>query len=71
MRRNGVIGRATGYWLDDRVVGVQVSVGAGFSPLQVVQTISGTHPASYPMDTWGSFSGGKTVWAWSWPLTFN
>jgi hypothetical protein len=27
------------------------------------------HPASYPMDTRGSFAGGKAPGAWSWPLT--
>jgi hypothetical protein len=27
------------------------------------QTGSGAHPASYPMDTWGSFPGGKAAGA--------
>jgi hypothetical protein len=30
-----------------------------------VQTGSGTHPASYPMGTGGSFPGGKADGAWS------
>jgi hypothetical protein len=33
--------------------------GRDFSLLHVVQTGSGAHPASYPMGTDGSFSGGK------------
>jgi len=27
------------------------------------------HPASYPVDTVGSFSGGKVAGSWSCPLT--
>jgi hypothetical protein len=42
-----------------------------FSPLHLVQTGSGAHPASYPMDTGGAFPGGKAAGAWSWPLTSN
>jgi hypothetical protein len=34
-----------------------------------VQNGSGVHPASYPIGTRGSFSGGKAAEAWSWPLT--
>jgi hypothetical protein len=30
---------------------------------------SGANPASYPMGTRVSFTGGKAAWAWSWPLT--
>jgi hypothetical protein len=30
-----------------------------------IQTGSRAHPASYPMDTGGSFPGGKAVEAWS------
>jgi hypothetical protein len=41
---------AIGYWLDDREVGVRV---------HDVQTGSGVHPTSYPMDTGGSFPGLK------------
>jgi hypothetical protein len=32
-----------------------------FSVLHNVQTGSGAHPASYPMGTCGSFSGGKAA----------
>jgi len=50
--------------------GVTVSAGAGnFSVHRRVQKGSGAHPASYPMDTRGSFTGGKAAGAWSWPLT--
>jgi hypothetical protein len=35
------------------------------------QTGSGARPASYPMDTGGSFPWGKATGAWSWPLTSN
>jgi hypothetical protein len=35
----------------------------------VIQTGSGLHPASFPMSTGSSFSGGKAAGAWSWPLT--
>jgi hypothetical protein len=34
-----------------------------------VQTGSGTHSASYPMATRGSFPGDKAAGAWSWLLT--
>jgi hypothetical protein len=33
--------------------------GKEFSLLNVIQTISGVHPTSYPMGTGGSFPGGK------------
>jgi hypothetical protein len=59
LRNNGI---ALGYRLDDR--GVQVSAEAGnFSLHHPVQTASGTHPASYPMDTRGSFPGDKAAGA--------
>jgi hypothetical protein len=34
--------------------------GKDFSSTPYVQTGSGAHPASYPMDTEGPFPGGKT-----------
>jgi len=38
------------------------TVGAGnFSPHHSVQNGSGAHPASYPMDTGGSFAGDKAT----------
>jgi hypothetical protein len=60
----------TDTWLDDRGSGVRLPAGTGnFSPHHGVQTGSGAHPDSYLMGTRGSFPGGKTVGAWSWPLT--
>jgi hypothetical protein len=57
--------------LDGRVVGVRVPIVARFSPLHVVQTGFGGHPASYPMGTGGVSSWGKVAEASSWPLTSN
>jgi hypothetical protein len=46
------VGIATGYGLDDRIVGVQFPVeGGNFSLRNRVQTGSGAHPASYPKTT--------------------
>jgi hypothetical protein len=51
-------------------VHVRFPAGAGnFSLNNGVQNSSGTHPASYPMGTRGSFPGGKVDGVWSWPLT--
>jgi hypothetical protein len=36
---------------------------------RIIQTGSGAHPASCPMDTAESFPGGKAGETWSWPLT--
>jgi hypothetical protein len=48
------------YGLGDRAIGVRPPAGAkDFSFSLCVQTGSGTHPASYPMDTGGPFPGGK------------
>jgi hypothetical protein len=49
------------YGLDDRAIKVRSPTGAHFSCSPCVQIGSGAHPASYPMGTGGSFSGGK-VW---------
>jgi hypothetical protein len=46
--QDSAVGKATGYGLEGREVEVQVSVGATFSLLPVVQTGSGVHPTSYP-----------------------
>jgi hypothetical protein len=62
-RRGSAVGVVTGYGLDGRGVGVRVPVGVRFSPLHVVQTGSGAHPASYPMGTGGSFPRGKAAGA--------
>jgi hypothetical protein len=37
------------------------------SVLHSVQTGSGIHPTSYPLDTGGYFPGSKMAGAWSWP----
>jgi hypothetical protein len=48
------------YGLDDWAIGVRSLTGSeDFSSSPCVQTGSGAHPASYPMGTGGSFSGGK------------
>jgi hypothetical protein len=58
------VGIATGYGLDDRMMGVQFPAGAGnFPRRRHVQTGSGTHPASYPMGTEGFFPGSKAAGA--------
>jgi hypothetical protein len=55
-------GKALGYGLDDR--GVRFPAGAGnFSLHHRVQTGSGAHPASYPMDARDSFPGVKAAGA--------
>jgi hypothetical protein len=68
--RDSSVGIALGYGLDDRGCRVRFPAAAGnFSLHHRVQNSSGAHPASYPMGTRGSFFGGKTAGAWSWPLT--
>jgi hypothetical protein len=63
---------ALGYGLDDWGSRVRYPAGTGsFSLHHRVQSGSGTHPASYPMDTRGSYPGGKAAGAWNWPLTSN
>jgi len=58
-----------GDWATSWKTGTRFPGGAGiFSHLRT-QTGSGTHSASYPMGTRGSFSGSKMAEAWSWPLT--
>jgi hypothetical protein len=53
--RDGSIGIALGYGLDDRCSRVRFSAGAGnFFLHHRVQNGSGAHPASYPMGTRGS-----------------
>jgi hypothetical protein len=59
-----------GAGLRARWSGVRVPAGAGnFSLHHHVQTGSEAHPASYPMGTRGSFSGGKAAGSWRFPLT--
>jgi hypothetical protein len=55
-RDNGA-GIATGYGLEDRVVGVRVTMRAIYFPLHSVQTGSEAHPVSYPRDMGNSFPG--------------
>jgi hypothetical protein len=64
MSRDRSVGIATGYGLDDRMIGVRFPAGSGsFSFRRRVQTVSGAHPASYPMGTRSSFPGGKAAGA--------
>jgi hypothetical protein len=64
MSRGISVSIATGYGLDDRMIGVRFSTGAGnFSLRHRVQTGSGAHPASYSIGTGGSFPGGKAAGA--------
>jgi hypothetical protein len=54
------VGIALGYGLDDRGSRVRFPAGAGnFSLHHRVQNGTGTHSASYPMGTRGSFPGGE------------
>jgi hypothetical protein len=57
------VGIALGYGLDDLGSRVRFLAGAGKFSLhhRCVQNGSGAHPASCPMDTRGSFSGGGGV----------
>jgi hypothetical protein len=56
--RNSLAGRATGNGLDYRGSGIRFSKGAeNFSLLRRVETVTGFHPASYPVGTEGSFRG--------------
>jgi hypothetical protein len=57
------VGIALGYGLGDRGSRVRFSAGAGNSLHHRVQNGSAAHPASYPMDTGGSFPGGKAAGA--------
>jgi hypothetical protein len=60
----GSVGIALGYGLDDRDSRVRFPAGAGnFSLHHRVQNGSDAYPASYPMDTRGSFLGGKAAGA--------
>jgi hypothetical protein len=48
--------------LDDQGSGVRLQAGDGnFSLPHHVQTASGSHPASYPLDAGGSFPGVKVA----------
>jgi hypothetical protein len=61
---DSLVSLALGYGLDDQGSRVRFLVGAGnFSLHHCVQNGSGAHPASYPVGTRGSFSGGKVAGA--------
>jgi hypothetical protein len=51
MSRDSSVGIATGYGSDDREIGVQVPVGARFSPLHCLQIGSEAQTSFYPMGT--------------------
>jgi hypothetical protein len=62
--RDSSVGIALGYGLDDGGSRVRFPAGAGnFSLHHRVQNGFGTHPSYYPMDTRGSFPGGKAAGA--------
>jgi hypothetical protein len=55
-----LVGTATDYRLDDRMIGVRIPARArNFSLRHRAKTGSGAHPASYATGIGGSFSGGK------------
>jgi hypothetical protein len=60
--RDSSVDVATGYRLDDRVIGFRYPAGArNFSLRQYVQTGSGTHQASCPMGTGACFPESKVA----------
>jgi hypothetical protein len=62
--RDSSVGIATGYGLEDRMIGVRFPTGAGnFSLHHRVQNGSRAHPVSYPTGTGGSFPVGKAAGA--------
>jgi hypothetical protein len=60
--RDSVVGIATGYGLDDRVVGVRVPVGSRiFSSPRRPDQLWGSTQSPIQLGTGGSFLGGKAV----------
>jgi hypothetical protein len=60
MSRDSLVGTALGYGLDVRGSKIRLPARAGnFSLHHRVQNGFRAHPASYPMGTGGSFSGGE------------
>jgi hypothetical protein len=50
LNRDSSVGVATGYGLDDRMIGIRFPAGDGnFSLRHHVRTRLGAHPASYPI----------------------
>jgi hypothetical protein len=59
---DSLVGIVLGYGLDNGGSRIRFLVGAGnFSLYHHVQNGSEAHPVSYPMDTRGSFPGGKAA----------
>jgi hypothetical protein len=64
MSRDSSVGIATGYGLDDWMIGIRFPAGSGnFSLQHRVQTDSGVLPGSCPMGNGGCFPGGKEAGA--------
>jgi hypothetical protein len=62
LKVNEVMSRCNCSLLEDRGFRVRFPAGAGnFSLHHRVHNGSGAHPASYPVDTRGSFPGSKTA----------
>jgi hypothetical protein len=62
--RDSLVSMALGYGLAERGFRVRFPAGAGsYSLPHRVQNDSGSHSASYPMGTRGSFSGAKAAGA--------
>jgi hypothetical protein len=59
--RDSIVGTATAYGLDDRGVGVRVSVGSRIFSSPSRPDRFWAHPAFYPMGTGSSFPGGKVA----------
>jgi hypothetical protein len=57
--RDSAVGIATSYGLDGRGVGVRVPVGQDISPLHLVSTGPGAHPAFYAMGGGGDYFPGS------------
>jgi hypothetical protein len=60
--RDSLVGIATGYGLDDRGVGVRVTVRSTVFSMSSIPVL-GAHPAPCPMGTGGSFPGGEAAGA--------
>jgi hypothetical protein len=58
--QDSAVGIPTGYVLNAKGSEFESRWGQDFSLLRAIRTISEAHPTSYPLDTEGSFSGGRT-----------
>jgi hypothetical protein len=61
--RDSAVRIATGYGLDDLEVGVRIAVGSRILCSPGRRDRPTVHPASCPVGTGGSFSGGKAAGA--------